>query len=159
MERHGQYAKTDHGRPDMLSVQMKIYSRLSQILKNINFDSGSSVRLSVYVMVINIYYLCNATRIPLIRLDKGYYCRKILYRKRGNIKMTIITREEVERLRQQYPAGTVVKLVRMDDSQAPPPGTKGIVRYVDDIGTIHVSWETGSSLGIVYGMDKIEKVR
>lgn len=73
--------------------------------------------------------------------------------------MTIITREEVERLRQQYPAGTVVKLVRMDDSQAPPPGTKGIVRYVDDIGTIHVSWETGSSLGIVYGMDKIEKVR
>ena len=73
--------------------------------------------------------------------------------------MTIITREEVERLRQQYPAGTVVKLVRMDDSQAPPPGTKGIVRYVDDIGTIHVSWETGSSLGVVYGMDKIEKVR
>ena len=73
--------------------------------------------------------------------------------------MTIITREEVERLRQQYPAGTVIRLVRMDDSQAPPPGTKGTVRYVDDIGTIHVSWETGSSLGIVYGMDKIEKVR
>ena len=73
--------------------------------------------------------------------------------------MTIITREEVERLRQQYPAGTVVKLVRMDDSQAPPPGTIGTVRYVDDIGTIHVSWETGSSLGVVYGMDKIEKVR
>ena len=73
--------------------------------------------------------------------------------------MTIITREEVERLRQQYPSGTVVRLVRMDDIQAPPPGTKGTVRYVDDIGTIHVSWETGSSLGIVYGMDKIEKVR
>lgn len=73
--------------------------------------------------------------------------------------MTIITREEVERLRQQYPAGTVIRLVRMDDSQAPPPGTIGTVRYVDDIGTIHVSWETGSSLGIVYGMDKIEKVR
>ena len=73
--------------------------------------------------------------------------------------MTIITREEVERLRQQYPSGTVVRLVRMDDIQAPPVGTKGTVRYVDDIGTIHVSWETGSSLGIVYGMDKIEKVR
>ena len=73
--------------------------------------------------------------------------------------MTIITREEVERLRQQYPAGTVVRLVRMDDSHAPPIGTKGTVRYVDDIGTIHVSWETGSSLGVVYGMDKIEKVR
>ena len=73
--------------------------------------------------------------------------------------MKSITRDEVERLRQQYPAGTVVRLVRMDDIQAPSPGTKGTVRYVDDIGTIHVSWETGSSLGVVYGMDKIEKVR
>ena len=73
--------------------------------------------------------------------------------------MKSITREEVERLRQQYPAGTIVRLVRMNDIQAPPPGTKGTVRYVDDIGTIHVSWETGSSLGVVYGMDKIEKVR
>ena len=73
--------------------------------------------------------------------------------------MKIITKAKVDELNQQYPTGTVVKLVKMDDSQAPPPGTKGTVRYVDDIGTIHVSWETGSSLGIVYGMDKIEKVR
>ena len=73
--------------------------------------------------------------------------------------MKTITRKEIERLKQQYPAGTVVRLVRMDDIQAPPPGTKGTVRYVDDIGTIHVSWETGSSLGVVYGMDKIERVR
>ena len=73
--------------------------------------------------------------------------------------MKIITEAKVDELNQQYPTGTVVKLVKMDDSQAPPPGTNGTVRYVDDIGTIHVSWETGSSLGVVYGMDKIEKVR
>ena len=73
--------------------------------------------------------------------------------------MKIITKAKVDELNQQYPTGTVVKLVKMDDSQAPPPGTKGTVRYVDDIGTIHVSCETGSSLGVVYGMDKIEKVR
>ena len=73
--------------------------------------------------------------------------------------MKIITRQEVEELRKQYTTGTVVKLVRMDDIQAPPTGTIGTVRYVDDIGTIHVSWETGSSLGVVYGMDKIEIVQ
>ena len=73
--------------------------------------------------------------------------------------MKSISRQEVEVLRTQYPTGTVVRLVWMDDRQAPPVGTIGTVRYVDDIGTIHVSWETGSSLGIVYGMDKIEKVR
>ena len=72
--------------------------------------------------------------------------------------MLTITKTEVEKLRQQYPAGTLVRLIRMDDLQAPPVGTLGTVRYVDDIATIHVSWETGSSLGVVYGMDEIEKL-
>ena len=72
--------------------------------------------------------------------------------------MLTITKAEVEKLRQQYPAGSVVRLIRMDDIQAPPVGTLGTVRYVDDIATIHVSWETGSSLGVVYGMDEIEKL-
>ena len=72
--------------------------------------------------------------------------------------MLTITKTEVEKLRQQYPAGTLVRLIRMDDLQAPPVGTLGTVRYVEDIATIHVSWETGSSLGVVYGMDEIEKL-
>ena len=72
--------------------------------------------------------------------------------------MITITKAEVEKLRQQYPSGTVVRLIRMDDIQAPPVGTLGTVRYVDDIATIHLSWETGSSLGIVYGIDEIEKL-
>ena len=73
--------------------------------------------------------------------------------------MRFPNKETVEQIRRMYPAGTRVELLAMDDPQAPPPRTKGTVRYVDDIGTIHVSWETGSSLGVVYGMDKIEKVR
>ena len=46
------------------------------------------------------------------------------------------TREQVEFLRRQYPAGTRVTLHSMDDPQAPPPGTKGTVSYVDDMGQI-----------------------
>ena len=41
----------------------------------------------------------------------------------------------------------------MDDIQAPPIGTLGTVKHVDDIGTIHVSWDTGSGLGVVFGED------
>ena len=37
----------------------------------------------------------------------------------------------------------------------PPSGTIGVVEHVDDIGTIHVKWETGSTLGVVWGEDKI----
>ena len=40
----------------------------------------------------------------------------------------------MELIRRQYPVGTRIILNHMDDSQAPPPGTKGTVAYVDDIG-------------------------
>lgn len=73
--------------------------------------------------------------------------------------MTTIKDEILKSLRKEYPKGTRVELVRMEDVQAPPVGTKGMVTFVDDIGTIHVMWENGSSLGIVYGEDKCRKVR
>ena len=83
---------------------------------------------------------------------------KTIYNIKEDTNMLTMTKEELENLRKQYPAGTVVRLIKMDDIQAPPVGTLGTVRYVDDIATIHVSWETGSSLGIVYGIDEIEKL-
>jgi len=56
-------------------------------------------------------------------------------------------------LRDRYPEGTRVELVKMNDEQAPPIGTKGTVKHVDDIGTIHVAWDNGSSLGVALGED------
>lgn len=67
-------------------------------------------------------------------------------------------RETVERLRREYPAGTVVELISMNDSKSPKPGTKGRVLFVDDVATVHVAWQTGSSLGAAYGEDVIRKV-
>ena len=49
-----------------------------------------------------------------------------------------------------------MKLVKMDDIQAPPIGCKGVVRGVDDTGSILVNWENGSSLNVVYGEDKCQ---
>jgi hypothetical protein len=63
------------------------------------------------------------------------------------------SRESVERIRKQYPVGCRVELLRMDDPQAPPIGTKGTVRYVDDIGSLGVAWDNGSTLQVVYGED------
>ena len=64
----------------------------------------------------------------------------------------------VEVLRQQYPVGTQVELVRMDDPQAPPIGTKGTVKDVDDIGSIMVAWDNGCGLSVAYGADVCRKV-
>ena len=60
----------------------------------------------------------------------------------------------VDRLKAEYPAGTRVELVRMEDEYSRlKPGDKGTVTGVDDIGTIHVNWDCGSGLGIAYGED------
>ena len=72
--------------------------------------------------------------------------------------MRVISREALQALRERFPSGTRVELVQMDDPQAPPSGPKGIVRGVDDIGTIHVNWDCGSSLGVAYGADICRKV-
>lgn len=59
----------------------------------------------------------------------------------------------VQKLKEKYVGGTRVKLISMDDTQAPPNGTMGSVINVDDIGTIHVAWDNGSSLGLIPGVD------
>ena len=45
----------------------------------------------------------------------------------------------------------------MDDAQAPPTGTKGTVYGVDDTGSILVSWDNGSQLNVIFGVDIIRK--
>ena len=67
------------------------------------------------------------------------------------------TREQVEFLRRQYPAGTRITLHSMDDPQAPPPGTKGTVSYVDDMGTIGIEWDNGSALSLIPGENSFSK--
>ncbi len=67
--------------------------------------------------------------------------------------MFSISKEVIERLRVQYPVGCRVELLRMNDPQSPPVGTGGTVRGVDDIGSIMVAWDNGSSLSVVYGED------
>ena len=64
----------------------------------------------------------------------------------------------IKSLKERYPAGCTVELIQMNDEYAPPVGTRGKVICVDDIGTIHVDWDSGSSLGIVYGEDLCHRI-
>ena len=67
------------------------------------------------------------------------------------------TKEALQRLREQYPAGTRVELLQMDDAQAPPIGTKGTFTGVDDTGGLMVNWDNGSGLNVIYGIDRVRK--
>lgn len=74
--------------------------------------------------------------------------------------MSMIKQWQLEQLRKEYPIGTRVELIHMDDpyNKKLVPGCKGTVRWVDDWGTIHVNWDCGSGLGVVYGEDSCRKV-
>lgn len=72
--------------------------------------------------------------------------------------MRFPNKETVDRIRREYPAGTRVELVQMDDAQAPPVGTKGTVIGVDDTGSLLMRWDTGSGLNVVYGEDIVRKI-
>ena len=73
---------------------------------------------------------------------------------------------EFERLRKQakiykdrYPPGTRVYLNNMDDPYAPVPAdTKGTVDFVDDIGSLFVTWDNGRRLALVPGVDSFRKL-
>ena len=73
--------------------------------------------------------------------------------------MKLANRAQVERLRLRYPIGTRVELVKMDDVQAPPVGTRGTVLCVDDTGSLIVDWDgNNGSLHVVYGVDIVRKI-
>lgn len=72
--------------------------------------------------------------------------------------MNFPDRKTVEKVKAEYPVGARVILEQMDDPQAPPIGTLGTVRGVDDTGSIMVSWDNGSGLNVVYGVDRVKKM-
>lgn len=63
--------------------------------------------------------------------------------------------KDVERLRAEYPEGSRIVMVLMEDDPRPiAPGSVGTVNHVDDAGQIHISWDSGRTLAVIPGVDK-----
>jgi len=73
---------------------------------------------------------------------------------KGGLKMRSV--EEIKRIKESYLPGIRIKLVKMDDIQAPPVGTEGTILGVDDIGSVMVAWDNGSSLKVFLEEDIID---
>lgn len=68
-------------------------------------------------------------------------------------------KSNIEELKEKYPIGTKIKLLQdMDDIQPIKAGEIGIVEYIDDEGSLHMSWDNGSSLAIIPEIDKFEVI-
>ena len=67
--------------------------------------------------------------------------------------MMFPNRDKVKEIRNKYKEGARVELIHMNDPHAPPAGTHGTVKGVDDTGSIMVRWDNGSGLNVIYGED------
>lgn len=68
--------------------------------------------------------------------------------------------EIVNDIKERYPEGTRIVLDYMGDDPHPiEPGTRGTVRHVDDIGTVHCDFDNGRRLGLVPGEDSFHKLK
>lgn len=65
-----------------------------------------------------------------------------------------LTRDEVNKIKERYPAGTRIRLNHMDDKHSVPEGTLGTVTTVDDQGQLHMKWDNGSSLALITNVDE-----
>ena len=71
----------------------------------------------------------------------------------------ILSQKEVQAIKKKYQKGTKIKLIHMEDPyKHPADGSIGTVDHVDDAGSIHMTWECGSSLAILPDVDKFEVI-
>ena len=73
--------------------------------------------------------------------------------------MTLAERQRVASTKLNYPPGTSLELIEMGDDPRPvASGTRGTVKVVDDMGSIHMQWDNGRTLALIPGEDRFRKL-
>ena len=68
-------------------------------------------------------------------------------------------RRFAQRMKDNYPPGTRIMLLQMGDDPRPiEPNTRGTVKFVDDMETLHCDFDNGRQLGVVPGEDSFRRL-
>lgn len=71
-----------------------------------------------------------------------------------------LNREQYQARAKQYPIGTRVELIEMDDpfNKSLHEGSLGTITGVDSFGDLEVNWDCGSTLKLIYGVDRFKVI-
>lgn len=76
-----------------------------------------------------------------------------------NSMKNLLPQEAVEKIKNQYPIGTRIEMIHMEEQLSPvESGMKGTVQIVDDVGTLHMKWDNGRTIGIIPNKDQFKVV-
>ena len=71
-----------------------------------------------------------------------------------------LSKEEIKAIKEKYIPGTKLELIKIYDYINPvPSGATGEVINIDDVGTIHITWDNGSTLGLIVGIDEFKIIK
>lgn len=70
----------------------------------------------------------------------------------------MLSQDEVNKIREKYPEGTLIELVYMKGERQMTEGLRGFVSMVDDAGQIHMQWSNGSSLALNIDVDEFRVI-
>ncbi len=71
----------------------------------------------------------------------------------------LVMNESVNQIKQKFLTGTRIELIGLEDAYTKlKPGDTGTVDFVDDIGQIHIKWDTGSNLALIPGEDSFKVI-
>lgn len=65
----------------------------------------------------------------------------------------------VFKVKKKYNIGTRIKLIKMYHIEPLPKGSKGTIDFIDEVGTIYMKWDNGSSLKLIAGVDEFEIIK
>ena len=66
---------------------------------------------------------------------------------------------QIKAREKQYPPGTRVELIYMDDPYSKlEAGDQGTITAVDPLGDLEVTWDSGSTLKLIYGVDRFRVI-
>jgi hypothetical protein len=75
--------------------------------------------------------------------------------------MQFPSKEQVERVRQEYPKGTRIEVTAINDPYSNSKltvGSFGTADFVDDTGTLFCYFDNGEYIGLLYGVGRYRKV-